>query len=208
MKAVNLLPKDYRQSGFRRPSTPVLVGICLGVLVTAVIGADFMLQTSKVAKENQQLSSLQARVRALPPAPSGPTAAQDQLVSEHSARVTAMSTALGNRVAWDRVLREFSLVLPSDVWLTTLSAHAPVSPTAAPGTAASSSGGATPTEFTIAGNTYSHDGVARLLSRLQVVPDLEHVTLVSSTVTQVGTQNIVSFQIAADIRAATGGPSS
>ena len=35
--------------------------------------------------------------------------------------------------------------------------------------------------FTIQGRTYSHDGVARLLSRLQVVPDLTNVQLISST---------------------------
>jgi len=42
--------------------------------------------------------------------------------------VTALSAALTSRVAWDRVFREFSLVLPDDVWLTTLSAKSPISP--------------------------------------------------------------------------------
>ena len=34
----------------------------------------------------------------------------------------ALSAALGGRIAWDRVLRQVSLVLPEDVWLTVLSA--------------------------------------------------------------------------------------
>jgi Tfp pilus assembly protein PilN len=58
--------------------------------------------------------------------------------------------------------------------------------------------------FTIQGRTYSHDGVARLLSRLQVVPDLTNVQLVSSTRSQVGNQEVVDFTIAADIAAAAG----
>jgi Tfp pilus assembly protein PilN len=207
MRAVNLLPRDHSQAS-RLPSTPVLVGLCAGVLVVAVLGADFMMQSGKVAKEQQQLDALQARVSALPPAPTGPTTAQNQLAGEHSARVSALSSALTNRVAWDRVFREFSLVLPDDVWLTTLTAKAPVSPSATAATAAPSSAGGTPSEFTIGGYTYSHDGVARLLSRLQVIPDLQNVTLVSSTLSKVGQQDVVQFQIVADIRTASGSASS
>ena len=59
----------------------------------------------------------------------------------------------------------------------------------------------------IQGRTYSHDGVARLLSRLQVVPDLTNVQLVSSTLSKVGNQRVVEFSIGADIKVA-GSPSS
>ncbi len=200
MRAVNLLPRDHKQGG-GRPGTPLLVGVC------AAVGADYMMQSGKVSKEQQALDALEAQVQALPPAPSGPSAAQTQLAGEHSARVSALSSALANRVAWDRVFREFSLVLPDDVWLTTLTAHAPVSPTAAAGSVPAPSSGSAPTQFVISGNTYSHDGVARLLSRLQVLPDLRNVTLVSSMLTKVGSQEVVSFQIVADIRTASGGPS-
>jgi Tfp pilus assembly protein PilN len=207
MRAVNLLPRDHKQTGVGRPGVPVLAGVCAAVLVAAVVGSDFMMQSGKVAKEQQKLDALEAKVHALPPAPTGPSAAQTQLAGEHSARVSALSSALANRVAWDRVFREFSLVLPDDVWLTTLTAHAPVSPAAASTAAPGSTSGTAPTEFVISGNTYSHDGVARLLSRLQVIPDLENVTLVSSTLTSVGGQDVVSFQIVADIRTASGSPS-
>ena len=37
--------------------------------------------------------------------------------------MTVLGTALGNRIAWDRVLREVSLVLPNDVWLETMSTN-------------------------------------------------------------------------------------
>lgn len=208
MRAVNLLPKDHNQKGGNLPSAPVLAGVCMGVLVAALLGADFMMQSGKIATEQRTFDELQAKVDALPPAPEGPSAAQTQLAGEHSSRVTALSGAMANRVAWDRIFREFSLVLPSDVWLTSLTAHAPVSPSAAvTGVAASSTPGA-PTQFSINGRTYSHDGVARLLSRLQVVPDLQNVTLVSSTMSKVGSQEVVDFSILADIRTATGGPTS
>src|SRR5205814_6029383 len=135
MRAVNLLPKDHSQKGGGLPSAPVLVGVCAGVLVAAIVGADFMLQSGKVTKEQRTLDALQAKVDALPVAPEGPSAEQTQLAGEHSARVSALSAAMGSRVAWDRVFREFSLVLPDDVWLTSLTAHSTVSPAAAPATA-------------------------------------------------------------------------
>jgi Tfp pilus assembly protein PilN len=207
MRAVNLLPKDHNQGNVGLPSAPVLAGVCAGVLVAALVGADFMMQSGKVAKEQRTLDALQAKVDALPAAPPGPSAAQTQLAGEHSARVGALSAAMANRVAWDRILREFSLVLPDDVWLTNLTAQSPVSPSIAAGTAPVSSGGGA-TQFALSGRTYSHDGVARLLSRLQVVPDLQNVTLLSSTLSKAGGQDVVEFSVVADIRTATGGPTS
>jgi hypothetical protein len=61
-----------------------------------------------------------------------------------------------------------------------------------------------PSMFTIQGRTYSHDGVARLLSRLQLLPDLTNVQLISSTRSVIGKQPVVDFTIAADIAAAGG----
>jgi Tfp pilus assembly protein PilN len=203
MRAVNLLPRDHRQRTVRKESLPVLVGACSGLLVVAVLGSMFMMNGGKIAAQQRKVDDLELRYDALPPPPAGPSAAQQQLAGQQSARVTALSAALASRVAWDRVFREFSLVLPEDVWLTTLTAKSPISPAT---NTASSAGGA-PSQFTIQGRTYSHDGVARLLSRLQVVPDLTNVQLLSSTLSKVGGQEVVEFSIAADIRVA-GSPSS
>jgi Tfp pilus assembly protein PilN len=201
MRAVNLLPRDHGQRTIKKESLPVLVGGCTGLLLAAVLGAMFMMGSGKIASQQRKLNDLNRQFHALPPAPPGPTPAQQQLAGEQSARVSALTTALASRVSWDRVFREFSLVLPEDVWLTQLSAKSPISPA----TNLSSTGGSTqPTMFTIQGRTYSHDGVARLLSRLQVVPDLTNVQLVSSTRSQVGNQEVVDFTIAADIAAAAG----
>jgi Tfp pilus assembly protein PilN len=198
MRAVNLLPRDHGARTIRKESLPVLVGACSGVLVAAALGAMFLMGSGKIAAQQRKLDDLNRRYHALPAPPPGPSAAEQQLAGEKDARVDALSTALTSRVAWDRVFREFSLVLPDDVWLTTLTAKSPISPTT---NTASSSGGA-PSEFIMVGRTYSHDGVARLLSRLQVVPDLTNVQLVSSTLSKVGGQDVVEFSIAADIRVA------
>jgi Tfp pilus assembly protein PilN len=201
MRAVNLLPRDQGQRTIKKESLPLLVGGCTFLLVAAVLGAMFMMGSGKIAGAQRDLDDLNRQFQALPPAPPGPTPGQQQLAGEQSARVGALTTAMASRVSWDRVFREFSLVLPDDVWLTQLSAKSPISPA----TNASSTGGSTvPSMFTIQGRTYSHDGVARLLSRLQVLPDLTNVQLISSTRSVVGKQPVVDFNIAADIAAAPG----
>ncbi len=204
MRAVNLLPRDQKQRTVKKESVPVLVGACSGVLVLAVLGAMFMMEGGKIASQQRKLDDLNRRFQAFPPPPPGPSSAQQQLAGEQSARVSALSTALSSRVSWDRIFREFSLVLPDDVWLTLLSAKSPISPAT---NTASTSGNGVPSEFTIQGRTYSHDGVARLLSRLQLVPDLTNVQLLSSSRSQVAGQDVVEFSIAADIKVA-GAPSS
>ena len=204
MRAVNLLPRDHGHRTVKKESLPVLVGACVGVLVAAALGAMFMMGSGKIAAQERKLDDLNRTFQALPPAPPGPSAVQQQLAGEESARVSALSTALGSRVAWDRVFREFSLVLPDDVWLTTLTAKSPVSPAT---NVATSAAGAAPSQFTLQGRTYSHDGVARLLSRLQLVPDLTNVQLVSSSLSKVGEQAVVEFSISADITVA-GSPNS
>ena len=124
---------------------------------------------------------------------------EQQLASQQAPRISALNAALSNRVAWDRVLSRLALVLPDDVWLTTLTAKSPVSPAT---NVSSGSGTGAPSQFVITGRTYSHDGVARLLSRLQVVPDLTNVQLMSSTLSKVGLQDVVDFSIAADLKVA------
>ena len=174
MRAVNLLPRDDGAQGRKRPPLPVLVG-CVGtVLVTALIAVLFLSASAGVAKKQRALDEIQAEYAALPtPAAASPVVAQ--LPQERQTRVTALASALGQRVAWDRVLREVSQVVPSDVWLVSLNALAPVlnpmtSPTA--GTAA-----LPPQGFIVTGCTYSQDSVARFLARLSIVPDLTSMTL-------------------------------
>ncbi|HEX4929140.1 MAG TPA: PilN domain-containing protein, partial [Gaiellaceae bacterium] len=114
------------------------------------------------------------------------------------ARIGALSAALTSRVPWDRVLRQVSLILPEDVWLTNLAASVPTKSAAGPA-AATSSG------FTVTGSTYSQNGVARFLSRLSVIPDLANVRLQSSQSTVVSNRELVQFTILADVRSGGAG---
>jgi Tfp pilus assembly protein PilN len=163
MRAVNLLPRDTaKQRKITQQNLPVVVGGGVGVVVIGVLALSFMSASSKVSAAQKQLDDVTQQLAATPrPAPPTPQP-NSQLAGEQSARVAAVATAIGGRVAWDRILREFSLVLPDDVWISSLAL--------------------TPENgLSIAGTTYSHESVARLLERLALVPELSNIVLASST---------------------------
>jgi len=208
MRAVNLLPKDSaRRAG---PPVPTAVaGPRLGglVLVSLMISVLLLSAHGKVKSRELELAQKQAELAAIPVPAQSRLQQQDALVADKSARVAALNAALSKRIAWDRVLREFALVLPDDVWLLSLSATAPSSAAATPvaGTSSTSSS-STPAlggqlGFSIEGYTYSHDAVARLLTRLAIVPDLQQVQLISSQQAKLGNRTIIHFKISANVRA-------
>jgi Tfp pilus assembly protein PilN len=174
VRAVNLLPLDEQAGGRKLPPLPVLAG-CIGtVLVTALIAVMFLSASAGVASKQRALETVQAQYNAIP-APPPPSPVVSQLPQQRQNRVTALAGVLGQRIAWDRLLREVSQVVPSDVWLVTLNATSPA--LAAPRTPVTTAQATVPTGFTVTGCTYSQDSVARFLARLQIVPDLTDMTL-------------------------------
>jgi Tfp pilus assembly protein PilN len=198
MRAVNLLPRDEVKRSFEA-KRGVIFGAAFGAaLATAVLVSMTISAGGTVGEKQAELDTLRAEIAAIP-APAVKDANNDDvLAAEKSARIGALSAALTSRVAWDRVLRQVSLVLPEDVWLTSLSATAPAAATTA---GAPTAGGPTATSgFTLIGSTYSQNGVARFLSRLAVIPDLENVRLQSSESVLVSERDLVQFTILADVR--------
>ena len=194
MRAVNLLPRDEKRQR-SQPGAVLLTGVLGGVLVVALLSGAFLMTSSKVSDRQAEVDALRAELGAIPPAPEAP-ADSSGLETQKSERVTVLAKALGARVAWDRVLREVSLVLPNDIWLETLTANAPdpnFTPT--PGKTEAPPGG-----FTITGYSYSHDGVARLLARLSVLPELDRPTLGSSVIDSTKARDVVKFTINASLK--------
>jgi Tfp pilus assembly protein PilN len=208
MRAVNILPKyEKRRVGPSIP-TPVAITVLAGLtLVTALLGLLFVSAHGTVKSRGLELAQKQAELAAIPVPAQSQVQQQDALVADKTARVTALNAALSRRIAWDRVLREFALVLPDDVWLLNMSAQAPTSAAASASDSSSTSSSSAPAlggqlGFNIEGYTYSHDAVARLLTRLSVIPDLEQVQLVTSERTKLGNRNVIHFRITANVRPA------
>ena len=198
MRAVNLLPakKDAREKR-RPPNLVALGGVVAAVAVTAVMAMLFLNASGAVTERQSELDNLNAD-RAAIPVPKPRDTSGDALAQERSGRLNALAVALGGRVAWDRLFREISLVTPDDVWFTTLQASAPAAPAAGTDPAAAPTTGG----FNITGRTYSHDAVARLLSRLSIVPHLDDVKLEKSVIGKSEGRTVVEFTISAAVRTA------
>ncbi len=198
MRAANLLPSDLAREGGRRLPTHAIAAVGAGAAVGALIAGGHMLEHGKVAKREQELAAVQAQIAAVPrPAPVK-TTISPELAAQKDARQAAFDQVMAGRTSWDTVLRELSLVLPGDVWLDTMSAKGgtPSADGSTPGT--------NPT-LSLVGHTYSQEGVARLLSRLQVVPHLDDVQLQSSVGAEQEGRLIVNFTIIAGVVPAEGG---
>jgi Tfp pilus assembly protein PilN len=209
MRAVNLLPRQTVEQKRERPNNAVVLVAAIGgaAVMLALIGG-FLLANRSVDRQRQALSTARA-VLAVTPAHHVSTqtnAFRQTVLTQREQRSLALAGAIGKRVAWDRILRRMALVLPDDVWLTNLIGNVPLTPaaTAVTTTATPSALPAPSDALTLQGYTYSQAGVARLLERLEVLPDLKNVQLQDSETSQVGGQSVISFTIVSDIRKGRG----
>ena len=224
MRAVNLLPRETKQPR-KRLTVAGQLALVAPFVVAGLLAAGYLLSTSSVNSKRSTLQALQDELASLPAPKTREPQQNPALASERQLRIATLGAALQSRLVWDRVFREISAVLPADVWLTTMSAQTPQTPTTVPTattatpapfsptsttgtttTATTTAAAPTPPPapatgpMTFAGYTYSQEGVARLLSRLAVVPALQNVKLVSSSEATVGGQTVVTFSIEADVR--------
>jgi Tfp pilus assembly protein PilN len=207
MRAVNLLPRQHVEQKRERPNAVALGAAIGGAAVLLALVGGFLLANRSVDRQRQALADARA-VLAVTPAHNLSAKTQSfraKLLNQREQRSLALAAAIGKRVTWDRVLRRVALVMPSDVWLQSLSGSVPLDPALAPATTTTSSAlPALPTALTIQGYTYSQDGVARLMERLEVVPDLKNVQLQNSQSAQVGNQTVINFTIVSDIQKGRG----
>jgi Tfp pilus assembly protein PilN len=216
MRAVNLLPRDEPRRRRKRLTLGVQLAVVSPFVVGSLLAAGYLLESSKVNDQQATLKALQDELAALPPRQNVPET-NARLTLQRDQRVAALASALRGRIAWDRILREISSVLPEDVWLTTLAAQSPQAPPPAapppPTTTTEGDGGTTTTPappstpapyatapLSLAGYTYSQEGVARFLSRLAVIPELQDVKLVKSSEATVAGRIVFQFSIQAGVR--------
>jgi Tfp pilus assembly protein PilN len=218
MRAVNLLPLDLQHAKSIRHEDPaVVIGSALGVIVMIALASAFFVAHNQANAQQAQLTKARLELAQLsqvkhptpkpaaPSAPITPIVPPPSVTGQEASWLSAVSTNLAQRIAWDRVLREVSLVVPSDVTLTQLTMTAP---TAASEAAAATPGSTQQQGFVIQGSAFSYDSVARLLSRLALVPDLTNVTLASTgnTATPGSSTPAAGGGVQFDITAAVAGP--
>lgn len=182
MRAFNLLPREEARTvkeGASSPVPQVLVALA-GVLVFAVLAALYLMAGTDVTAKKGQVEDLRAELAAYQA-----TAQQQQpsvedksaaLANERVGRTNALASALGKRLAWDRLLSEIALVIPDEVSVSQIQGSSPAS-----AATAASADGSPVTNLTIIGTTADQASVAEFMARLSVVRQLMAVRLESAS---------------------------
>jgi Tfp pilus assembly protein PilN len=191
MRAVNLLPRETRSRSAGRVDPLLAGGAALTVAVVVAVGAGFVLTHSHAASAQKKLATARAELALLrqeasrasgATAPALPPPAVAQEVGPWQ---TALATALQTRIPWDGVLLQLARVVPANVTVTTVSLGGATIPNGSSGSTGSTPAPAAtsgaPASLQIGGTAFSEDGVAQLLSRLALIPDLSNVVLTTST---------------------------
>ena len=175
MRPVNLIPREERP-GQRRPLrggplayivVGALAAVLLGVTVLVLTGNQISERENELAQLKTETAVVEAKAQALD--------AYTQFHSLTEQRVATVTSLANSRFDWERVMRELALVLPSDVWLTNLTATA--SPAVAPEGAASVSlrASAPGPALELVGCAHSQEAVAGFVKAIE---DIDGVTRV------------------------------
>jgi Tfp pilus assembly protein PilN len=184
MRPVNLIPPEQRrgsQSPLRTGPLPYLV---LGALVALLVGVALLVVTSNQISERKfEVVTLKREDRHAQKKAER-LVSYVQLAQLRQQRTETVSALADSRFDWERVMRELAKVLPSDVWLTTLTASA--SPEAAAGTG-SEAGESSGLRSSIAGPALEiggcakgQDGVAGFVTALKEIDGVTRVGIESS----------------------------
>ena len=120
MRPVNLIPPEDRR-GDRAPlrtgPLPYIIVAALGLALIAITlvvmaGNTVSERESELASLEQQEADAQVRAQALAP--------YAEFATLEQTRNDTVSSLAQSRFDWERVLREFALILPSDIWLTNM----------------------------------------------------------------------------------------
>jgi Tfp pilus assembly protein PilN len=183
---INLLPPELAQRRRQRQLLSMIVAA--GLVLIAILALVYVIQEFRLhgvrgdlAAQRDKNASLQAEV--------GRLQEFDTLERTLKQKQTLLATLTQNEVRWSVLLADVSLVIPSDVWLTTFTGTVNLNPQpAAAGSAAQPLG-----SITLNGVTFSHVDVAKWLTRLGSVDAFSFPYLSLSSKSTIGTTPVVDF---------------
>jgi Tfp pilus assembly protein PilN len=192
-RRINLLPpeREERRRARQVTTTIVAAGVALIVLLGLVFVAEIIrLHGQKNALEAQQTTNatLQGQVAQL--------SQFEQLELQLQQKTTLLKTLTRDEVRWSVVLADISLVIPSDTWLTNLSANQITSSATQPAAGTQTQALGT---IQLTGTTFSHLDVAKWLTRLAGVDAFTNPYLSLSSKSVIGTTNVVTFNSTTDL---------
>lgn len=155
MRPVNLIPPEQRRGDSAQLRSGPLLYIVLGALGLALIGVTMLVLTGNRISDSKAEVATLTREDAIAQAKAKRLAAYTQFRTLSEQRIATVRSLADSRFDWERVMHELALVLPSDVWLTSLNASA-----SAGSVTGGESGGASGLRAAIPGPALELDGCA------------------------------------------------
>jgi Tfp pilus assembly protein PilN len=182
MRQVDLLPERYVQRRRERRNI-AFIGLA-GLLVLLLLIGYWFILGSRVSDEKNTLAEAQARNAALQ-ADINKLQVFAELEAEVKAKREALVTVMTGDLNWPAIMTELAMVIPGEVWLTTLTASAGATEGSAPvGTETNPiplSNKTITGRIEFQGNSLSMPGVAKWLIRLGSVKKFDAIWLSSAT---------------------------
>ena len=189
MRPVNLIPPEERR-GERAPMrTGPLAYVVVAVLAIGLVAVTLtVVASNQVSDRKAEKASLESQV-AEAQAEAQQVQSFADFASVQQTRETTVATLAQSRFDWERVLRELAIVIPDDVWITSLNATVSADAAASQGTGsgASTSSSASAVSDTISGPSLEiqgcaggHEAVARFLAVVHDIDGVTRATVMSS----------------------------
>jgi Tfp pilus assembly protein PilN len=189
MTQVNLLPSDVKVEQQVRRTTALVVSAA--VAVVALLFFVFVLQSARLARSQDQLTQQESVNSDLNTKIAGLLRFED-LKKEVAAREAQLTNLEAGEVLWSGVLRDASIVIPDQVFLTSLSGALYSGPGAL-------AGGVTGMAGTIqfSGEALDYPTVSKWLTRLEEVTGWVNPWVASAT--KSGADNRITFSGSVDL---------
>lgn len=191
MPAVNLMPPEiaeaarFRQLQVVMGAAVVLSAVIVGLLYTHARSGVSNAQKSLTASENTH-TSLQTKLTSL--------SSVQQTYDDVQAKEQLLQTAMGPEIRWSYILNDLSFRVPSNVWLTNVSATEAGIDGSAPSTDPTSIG-----SISFSGFAMKHDDVAAFLDSLAKEKGFTNASFSSSVETGFGSRGVVTYNTSVDL---------
>ena len=191
MRPVNLIPPEQRRGEQAQLRTGPLMYIVLGALALLLLGVVMLVTTSNRISDSKAEVAALKHEDAIAQAKAKRLAAYSQFRTLSEQRIATVRSLADSRFDWERVMRELSLILPSDVWLTDLTASA--SPSTASGGeggggASGLRGGIPGPALELTGCANGQEAVAGFVTALKDIDGVTRVGVQSSELASAGNQ--------------------
>jgi Tfp pilus assembly protein PilN len=186
VKAVNLIPANQRRGGGAGRSGGAVYALLAALGLVVIASVVYVLSANTVTSRKDELARLQAQTQAAQ-AEANALSPYKQFSALKQTRITTIQQLASSRFDWERVMRKLAIVVPSDVWLTSLLGT--VSPAVTVDAAAGGAGGGSTTglrsalpvpAIELVGCTTGQAQVSRFMSRLRAIDGVTRVSLSSS----------------------------